>query len=282
MSAELPIGENAYLRNHLPDELPAIRDMSSDFDYLLEGFGNNKYRSGLALEYVNHLKARFQPGEYSVGDPEYAREQILPRLFLDTMTFTASREIYQTSARGRGGESTLPVLQGLINAKIDLQKDISEYVFLNPNKDNLVLYHSLVLIMNHSRRVLYGDMVTDERAKQSNLSQLSGILAEYKVLSTLLEDWPQATFGSASQDMAEADIVVPARRNPELGVVLQVKADRNPLCKMKLFVKGRRVPTLVVPMDTSQHDPLKLSGEHSEMVKNYVSAVPRLELAPAT
>lgn len=280
----LEVAPNGYesQRDVLPDELPPIKELSEDFKYLLSGYTNNRYRINTALEYADHLRARFEPGMFSIDDPEYAKTQVLPRLYLDSMLITARRQYYQSLMKRSGDRqapNTLYSLMDLISAKLDLQKDISDYVNLNQGESGLSLFGNLAQVMHHSRRILYGDEVMQERGRQENLSHLCGMLAEYKVLSALHEDWPMATFGSVEQDTKGTDIVIPSQHKPHQAVALQVKSMRNGFRELSISSKDVVVPVVRVPMDPVRHDPMRLSREHTSILKRFVQTAPTYEIA---
>lgn len=268
----------------LPDQIPGIHDLHSDFNHLLSGFTNNRYRVGLAIEYAEYLKSRFEPTVYSSSDQAYAKEQILPRLYLDTFVLLARRQehhsVTKSLSQKRSPES-LPVLHALINAKLDLQKNIAEYVELNPDKSSMIVFGNISQVMHQTRRLLYDDEVTEERAKNENLSQLSGILAEHKVLSALREGWPLATFGSVEQDTGGTDIVIPTQQDPSMAVALQVKSNRKAGGELSINDNDCRVPIVSVPMNTIIHDPLKLSWEHAKTLRKFITIAPTYSLATA-
>ncbi|MBI2285515.1 hypothetical protein HYU82_01675 [Candidatus Saccharibacteria bacterium] len=267
----------------LPDELPTVRALSSDFEYLLDGFSNNRMRINMTIEYAEHLKTRFEPGVYSDESPEYARNQVLPRLYLDSMLLTTRRRAYHSIMKHRGGElspDTMAPLMALIDAKLDLQKDISDYISLNPDRSGVAIFGNLAQISHHSRRMLYGDEVTEDRTREENLSHLCGILAEYKVLSALHERWPKATFGSVEQDTEGTDIIVPSLVLPHEAVALQVKSLRNGRRdELSISTKDVVVPVVRVPMDPARHELTRLRQEHSAILKRFVQRAPTYQIA---
>lgn len=276
--------ETLSVREYQPDELPRISELSQDLRYLLEEYDRPKYRRAAALDYAGALRARYTPGEYSLETPEYAAEQVLPRLFLDSFLLTANRQDYQSRIKkssDRRDPATFPALKALIGAKIDFQLDVMDYTRLNPDKTSMTLYGNLAALTLHGRRILYGDTVTDEDAKQKSLSQLVAALAEYKVLSALWEKWPSASIGSVIMDTKGTDIVIPTLHNPEVSAVLQVKSSRRRGYDFKVDERGHQeVPIVMVPMDTDLHDPFELSRQQRKTLRNIVANFPRGLLLP--
>jgi hypothetical protein len=263
------------------DELPSVKDLATDFGILLEGYENPTYRTHIALEYANHLRARYEPGGYSSANPSYAGQQVLSRLYLDAFILKARRDVYQTTVKRRGIEpQTLPMLLNLIQGKIDFQKDIQDYIALNPELDSASLFSNLSIMMHHSRRVLYDDEVTFEKAKEQNISQLMAILAEHKVLTALHEEWPEAKLGTTEQDRMGTDIVVPTNLDQTRGVALQIKHSKSPFGILRILEEFKP-PRINVPMHLEINDPLSLSKEHQTTIIDFVRGAPRQSLAIA-
>jgi len=111
------------------------------------------------------------------------------------------------------------------------------------------------------------------------LAQLSAILAEYKVLTALRDDWPLATFGSVEQDKAGADIVIPSPNRSRRGIALQVKSSRDANCGLAIYDKYVRVPVVRVPMNPKLHDPIRLNNDQSFTLKNFIRVAPKYPIA---
>jgi hypothetical protein len=281
-SVELGIAE--YEGQTPPDELPKVTDLSRDFGSLLSDYSHGGYRAHTALEYAGHLKARFKHGTYESNNPEYAREQILPRLYIDLMILTAQRDDYHALIKHLGQrrtETSLPALHRLIGAKIEVQQGIGNYARLYPEKTGSALFGNISTMMHHGRRVLYGDEVTFDKAREQNLTQLLAILAEYKVLAALHEEWPDATFGTVEEDQHGTDIVVPSQVRDEF-VALQVKSKIKADTQLTILdQKLSGIPEVRVPMNVEQNDPLSLNRAHSKILRAFVHTAPTHKLSIA-
>ncbi|HEX2615236.1 MAG TPA: hypothetical protein VHL10_07070, partial [Nitrososphaera sp.] len=153
------------------------------------------------------------------------------------------------------------------------------YVLLNPDKSSKAIFGNLVQMIHHSRRLLFNDEATFEKTKTQNLDRLRGILAEYKVLVAVSEEWPKATIGTVEQDILGADIIIPDVSGGKRPVALQVKSSNGTNRDLEFIPRESRAPIVRVPMNITEHDPLSLSREHISRLHSYVKTAPRFRIA---
>lgn len=267
-----------------PEEwLPSMSLLSGDMRYLLEDKTNRKWRIEVASEYVDELRSRIPPEEFSVVSESYAAEQVSSRLFLDSLALIIKQQIYFTgTARyGRHAAETFEDLKKLLATKREMQGNMANYMRFHPDVQGQVLFSNLWGTMNHARRLVYNDEVTSEKSGILNAKNLLGMLAENKVVSALQENgWPLADHSTVEQDSDGADVIIPVGDYDDSAVMLQVKThdQKNDL----LFIHPvERTPIVVIPMNLAINDPFKLNRFGTGEINEFIHTAPRtrLELA---
>jgi hypothetical protein len=260
--------------------LPPVNLLSGDIRYLLEEYADRKVRQSLVVEYVDSLRERIQPNFYSVQSGQYAQEQVLSRLFLDSIALTARHQKYHSDSKkmGRRAPETFDDLRMLLATKRDMKLNLADYVRFNPDKPSGILFNNLWSMMNHSRRLIYNDDVTMEKSRLSNARELFGLLAENKVVLALQEnEWPLANHSTIDQDSGGADVVIPVGHKMNSAVLLQVKSRDFEGSAFQIH-PNHRTHKVVVPMNLRDNNPFRLSTYDAHMLNEFIHNAPRVKL----
>lgn len=261
------------------DWLPPLDDLSGDIRYLAQSRGSGRDRRNLVIDYVEYLRDRITPGQYD-GEGAYSSGQVMPRLFLESLSLMARHQNYHSDAvkKGRRAPETFDDLKAILLLKREMKEDLTSYVNLNQGKDSQVLFSNLMSMMNHARRLLFNDEVIQQSAIIDNRRTLFGMLAENKVVSALKEDkWPAANHATVEQDSAGADVIIPTGEGPRTAVVLQVKSHNGTDGKLYIY-PNHRLHKVVVPMNPQIQDPFRMSHEGASRLNDFIYRAPRTRL----
>jgi hypothetical protein len=262
--------------------IPPIDDLSGDIRYLVQSRNFGRERRNMVIDYAEYLRDRIPKGRSEV-ETSFSKSQVMPRLFLDSLSLMARHQNYHSDAvkKGRRSPETFDDLKKILALKRDMKDDIASYVGLNPDKDSRILFNNLMSMMNHSRRLLYNDEVIEQAAIVDNCRTLFGMLAENKVVSALKEDkWPAANHATVEQDSAGADVVIPTGEGPRTAVVLQVKSHNGTDGRLYIY-PNHHTHKVVVPMNLLLHDPFRMSHDGANELNNFISWAPRTRLPAA-